>query len=490
MGEAAPVEILRPLLLLWMLVLALYPLARKLAGDIGWAGILLTIFVFGFYFEQNYFVIVVSLVAAVLLILLGSCMVMKRRFQVSYLSWTLTLMSVALLAVQSTILFSRLNSIPRAYYDAMAARTESLAVPLQEPASGIKPDIYYIVVDNYPGKDVLKDFLGYDNSAFLNNLKDLGFVVPEEVLSNYPRTALSISSTLDMQYWESIAPDMENVTYWWPTRPVLEHSRVRASLEAIGYQSVSVASDWQLTNNATTDQYLKPFPVILTQYEDLIVTSTALRILHSPFQEIAPVRNNDTHRRFFAYEMEILKQLPKMQGPKFIFVHILPPHPPFVFHADGSPIDSDAVFRFGHPVGISKEQYREHYIEHVEYVNGELKSVLKTILEKSTTPPIIILQADHGSATSISFDSVEVGCLKERFSALGAYYLPGKQPGVIPQDMTAVNLFRIVLNEYFGADLSLLENHQYFTKGNYLFAGMQEVSERVQNGCRSTPATK
>jgi hypothetical protein len=38
--------------------------------------------------------------------------------------------------------------------------------------------------------------------------------------------------------------------------------------------------------------------------------------------------------------------------------------------------------------------------------------------------------------------------------------------------------------------LSLLENHQYFTKGNYLFAGMQEVSERVQNGCRIAPTTK
>ena len=483
MGEASPGEILRPLLLLWLLVLALYPLARKLAGDVAWAGILLTIFVFGFYFEQNYFVIVVSLVAAMLLILLGYCIIMRRRFQISHLSWSLTLMSVALLAVQSIILLSRLNSIPHAYYDAMTARRHSLAVPLQEPAFGLKPDIYYIVLDNYPGQDVLEDFFGYDNSAFLNDLKDLGFIVPDDVLSNYPRTALSISSTLDMQYWESIAPDMENVTYWWPTRPVLEQSRVRASLEAIGYQSVSVASDWQLTNNVTTDQYLKPFPVILTQYEDLIVTSTALRILHRPLQDIAPVRNNATHRRFFSYAMETLKQLPATPGPKFVFVHILPPHPPFVFNADGSPIDSDAVFRFGHPVGFSEEQYRAHFIAHVEYVNGELKSAFETILEKSTTPPIIILQADHGSATSISFDSVDVGCLKERFSALGAYYLPGKEPGLIPQDMTAVNIFRIVLNEYFGADLSLLENYQYFTKGNYLFAGMQEVTGRVQRGC-------
>ena len=57
---------------------------------------------------------------------------------------------------------------------------------------------------------------------------------------------------------------------------------------------------------------------VLTQYEDFIVTSTALRILHRPFQGIAPIRVNDVHRRFVLYDMETLKKTPEIPGPKFV----------------------------------------------------------------------------------------------------------------------------------------------------------------------------
>lgn len=480
--EVAPIEMLRPLLVLLMLVLALYPLARKIAGN-GWTGILLTLFVFGFYFHKDYFVIVGILVAAVVLLLLFSLALIKRKFRDFYLSLSLTLIGFSLLIIQCTILLGWFSVIPRSYYQTMAARAETLSIPLSEPTSGVKPDIYYIVLDNYPGADVLMEFSGYDNSAFLAYLKDLGFIVPEAVYSNYPRTALSISSTLDMQYWDSIAPHMENVPYWWPVKPVLNHSRARASLESIGYQSISIASDWEIANNMTTDYYFKPFPIVLTEYEDYIITSTALKLLHKPFQGIAPVRTNEVHRRFTLYSLEMLTKIPEIPGPKFVFVHIIPPHQPFVFRADGSPIDSNAGFGFGWPLGVSEEEYRLSFVEQVEYINSQLRSVIETILDKSAQPPIILLQSDHGSAMSISFDSIEVGCLQERFSTFGAYYLPGKESDVLPQDLTTVNLFRIVFNEYFGTDLDLLENHMYFTKGFNLFAGMQEVTRQVMSSC-------
>lgn len=167
-----------------------------------------------------------------------------------------------------------------------------------------------------------------------------------------------------------------------------------------------------------------------------------------------------------------------------------PPHFPFVFHADGSPVDSSARFAFGRGGELSQEQYRDAYIEQVEYVNTQLRSVIETILNKSVAPPIILLQADHGLGLSISFNSAENACLKERFSAFGAYYLPGANPNVIPQDITPVNLFRIIFNEYFDADLELVENRQYFTKGQNMFTDMQDVTEQVRNTCAVTPIKK
>ena len=58
------------------------------------------------------------------------------------------------------------------------------------------PDIYYIILDGYGRSDVLKRY-GYDNSPFLNSLRDLGFVVAECAQSNYAQTKLSVSSSLN-----------------------------------------------------------------------------------------------------------------------------------------------------------------------------------------------------------------------------------------------------------------------------------------------------
>jgi hypothetical protein len=193
------------------------------------------------------------------------------------------------------------------------------------------------------------------------------------------------------------------------------------------------------------------------------------------------------HRRFFSYSIETLKKIPEIPGPKFVFVHITPPHPPFVFDADGNPINSDVPFTFGGLADLSWKQYRDSYIEQIEYVNSQMRSVIETILDKSPTPPIILLQADHGLGLSVSFSSTENTCLRERFSAFGAYHLPGMDQEMMPQDLTPVNLFRIIFNRYFGANLELLDNRQYFTKGHNMFAGLRDVTEQVKNKCIVPP---
>ncbi len=48
-------------------------------------------------------------------------------------------------------------------------------------------------------------------------------------------------------------------------------------------------------------------------------------------------------------------------------------------------------------------------------------------------------------------------------SIFNAYYLPGIEENVLAPDMAPVNSFRIVLNEYFDANLVLLPDKTYFT---------------------------
>ena len=96
--------------------------------------------------------------------------------------------------------------------------------------------------------------------------------------------------------------------------------------------------------------------------------------------------------------------------------------------------------------------------------------------------PIIVIQADHGSALYVDLNDLPGSCMKERFSNFTAYYLPGASPDVIPQDISVVNIFRIVLDEYFNAHLGILENHLCFMDGFYLFDN-QDVTDRVDDSC-------
>jgi len=72
------------------------------------------------------------------------------------------------------------------------------------------PDIYFIILDGYARQDVLKTHFDYDNSTFLDFLKDMGFYVVEKSRSNYMVSALSLTSALNMDYLD----DSLNLGHW------------------------------------------------------------------------------------------------------------------------------------------------------------------------------------------------------------------------------------------------------------------------------------
>jgi 2',3'-cyclic-nucleotide 2'-phosphodiesterase (5'-nucleotidase family) len=73
-------------------------------------------------------------------------------------------------------------------------------------------------------------------------------------------------------------------------------------------------------------------------------------------------------------------------------------HPPFVFDQNGNPLDSTKPYTLtdtsSQEAGVSR--YVNNYNEQVTYINQKLLTTIDGILANSSTPPIIILQADHG----------------------------------------------------------------------------------------------
>ncbi len=345
------------------------------------------------------------------------------------------------------------------------------------------PDIYYIILDGYGRADVLQTIHGYDNSAFIAALEQRGFIVAPESQANYSRTLLSLSSSLNMQYLDGLSEIMGDSNLWWPAGDAIQHSQVRSFLEQEGYQTIIIASGWDYTDIRDGDAFIKPYTFMLRDFQKAFISWTNLHYLGEIHWDLVSFPSENESRRVVQYAFAALPDVAKIPGPKFVFSHILSPHPPYLFDEDGEPVES----KYTHPqIGSpgyfeSVVQYRQAYLEQLTFISRKTLEMIDGILAQSNTPPVIILQADHGPDVFMDFDSITNTCLYERYSILNAYYLPGISSEEIPQNITPVNSFRLVFNLYFGTDVEILTNHAYFSSD--LLYQFEEITDLIGVQC-------
>jgi tetratricopeptide (TPR) repeat protein len=106
--------------------------------------------------------------------------------------------------------------------------------------------------------------------------------------------------------------------------------------------------------------------------------------------------------------------------------------------------------------------------------------MISEILSHSQQPPIIIILGDHGPRSTLNWTNPTLTYMKECMTNLMAYYLPPRGHLSLGEEISPVNLFRVILNHYFAVGYSLLENKSYFSTPDrpYRFV---EVTEKVKN---------
>jgi hypothetical protein len=105
--------------------------------------------------------------------------------------------------------------------------------------------------------------------------------------------------------------------------------------------------------------------------------------------------------------------------------------------------------------------------------------MIDSILSEYVSPPVIILQADHGPGAYLDWSSAENSCIVERTAILNAYLLPGFKSNGLNPEITPVNTFRLVLNTYLGMDYEILPDRIYMPSWDrpYDFIDVTEQDE-------------
>ena len=317
------------------------------------------------------------------------------------------------------------------------------------------PSIYYVIMDGYGSAETLQRVYSYDNCDFLDFLRREGFYIVPRAGSNYNQTMLSLASSLNFTYLDEIARELGfNSRNRRSLRRAIWRNRTAQYLKSLGYETVVFSSGYAGTDGGVgADRFYKP-AWALSELENLLINLTPIGLL---MNRLNFPNQFEFHRNRILYILEKLATL-EDGGPVFAFAHIICPHPPFVFGANGErkqPLESFTLAD-DHFQG-TQEEYIEGYRDQLTFINAKLKELVRRIKEKSGGSAIMILQGDHGPRSGLESD------LRERLSILNALNLPGAEDALY-ESLTPVNTFRVVLNAYFDADLELLQDRSYFAE--------------------------
>ncbi len=357
-----------------------------------------------------------------------------------------------------------------------------------QKVSSSDPDIYYFILDRYAGQKSLSEQYNFDNSSFLSYLTNKGFYVASDSTANYPKTFLSLASSLNMDYMDFLtdktgggeSSDESIVT------PYIRNNKVVEFLKKRGYSFINVGSWWEPTRinpNADINIFLPKkgyfnSDEFTTGYLNITAVSPLFQLIFHDPMDVSVDPQNNIHRSSALYEFKAFDEIPQIKGPKFVFAHILLPHDPFVFDKNCRPISERIV---------NTMQHQENYKNQIICTNSLMKDVISKILKNSKNPPVIILQADEGPfpmniplPPRQSWGTAETDSLREKFPILNAYYFPGKKDSDLYQSITPVNTFRILFNEYFNAGYKFLEDRNYIFENENNYYKFIDVTSRIK----------
>ena len=356
----------------------------------------------------------------------------------------------------------------------------ALAGPVATASGATRaPDIYYLVFDRYGSADAIERRFGITGNDLYDWLASRGFQVPSDSRAAYRATDFSLASVLNMRYLdnltEEIGPASDDRT---PAHEMLAQHEVGRFLKEQGYRYYHIGSWFNPTASIPIADENLSFDTT-SEFESVLRDTTILPALEQVLGRQTPETTfRDRHREGTLFTFRQLHRLQSAPGPKFVFAHVLLPHDPYVFHADGSVISEDEA-KASEEAGLYRGQ--------VEFANANIKSIVDELLAgPDAEDPIVIVQADEGPLFCRSVDCPEVSeeYAAIRFGVLNAMYLPGIDER-LPDTFTTVNTFRTIFREYFGADLENLPDHSYTWPDNEHIYDFRDVTDLLEQ--RDTP---
>ncbi len=332
-----------------------------------------------------------------------------------------------------------------------AAETEAAAALEIDltPAEGTdRPNIWWIVPDEYAGFDELNKYYHYDNTPFYNALREMGFTVSEHSHNWYPDTYITLRDILSLRYTTSSGgkPGRKKMVAD-PNLPMW------TLLRELGYEicEAETTSKFHLVNrlkdaaedDAARDSFGNTVANLLLQYSIFYRFEDEVLQIFAPQYAKSALRGMTLKVLEWAEDPESVKS----SDPCFTVVYFKCPHAPFVFDREGNEV----------PYEYQKDyKNKKYYLDQLIYLSGRLQKVCENIVANDPDA-IIVLQSDHGHRFVDNITWLDMT------NVLNAVYFRGKPLEGIT-DRNALNTWLTVLREQFYLELPEAEEKRMKNK--------------------------
>jgi hypothetical protein len=363
---------------------------------------------------------------------------------------------LVVLALAQLAMARRRPPVPAAVTEALPVRTRN----------GARPPIYLLILDKYTGSASLKSYYGYDNSQMEQALRARGFVLPRHPRANYSYTRQAVISLLNWSYLDSLADATgHHATSLAPLFRLWERNRAMAFLKGLGYEIVVLPNGYPpFRRSPQADRHVPP-PDSLPAYFPISWRGTTL---WAPLAGIgcAIVRCRRVltvleSASLLDWKFDQLGALAATTHPRFVLAHLPVPHEPFVYRADCQ--HAPAFDVWAPPRGR-----RQAYLDQITCVNRKVLATVDAILQASPTPPVILIQADHGDANfpveQLPLTEADPVQVRARLDVFAAYHVPGAPDTLFYDGMSPVNLLPRVFNQLFGTAFPRLPDRSYWVR--------------------------
>ena len=266
---------------------------------------------------------------------------------------------------------------------------EESAFDLTPAENAERPNIYWIISDEYAGLDELDRYFHYDNTPFYNDLRAMGFTVSDNSYNWSKDTYSILRGIMGLRY--SASPEAE-------TTQEKEQALADGDLALmkllgnLGYKVYEAETTNKFRFHNRLNKEIvdhSPRTVDGKAVANLLLEYSILyRYENEILRRVAPELAPESEREAVLNVFEWAENPENMRdpGPNFTVIYVKCPHFPFIFDRNGNEVPESKRLELTN---------KECYLDQLVFVTGHLKKICENIVTEDPES-IIVLQSDHG----------------------------------------------------------------------------------------------